>query len=69
MLTAKQYAAELQSGLIRGYAADFILFVSGWDFDLSPWRWADHQSIAIFKYCGKSLLQLAQVVEPDIPNG
>lgn len=43
---------------ILPYAGDFSLFVTDWEFDLSPWRWADHGTILIFKFCGKQLGQL-----------
>jgi hypothetical protein len=59
VLTPAQYAAELASAMIRKCTADFSLFVAGWEFDLSPWRWADHKSILLFKFCTKKLSQLA----------
>ncbi len=58
VLTPDQYQAELKSGMIRGYTGDFSLFVADWEFDLSPWRWADHKSILLFKFCKKQLSQL-----------
>ncbi len=58
VLTPEEYAAELTSGMIRSYTGDFSLFVAGWEFDLSPWRWADHKSMLIFKFCKKQLSQL-----------
>lgn len=48
---------------VRNYAGDFSLFTAGsggsdaWEFDLSPWRWAEHQTILIFKFCNKTLAQ------------
>ncbi len=48
---------------VRTYAGDFSLFAAGasgadaWEFDLSPWRWAEHQTILIFKFCNKTLAQ------------
>lgn len=50
---------------VRAYAGDFSLFTAGaagepgWEFDLSPWRWTDHQTILIFKFCNKQLAQAA----------
>jgi len=51
--------------VVAAYAGDFSLFAAGaggdpgWEFDLSPWRWADHQTILIFKFCNKQLAQAA----------
>ena len=51
--------------IVRTYAGDFSLFAAGatgedaWEFDLSPWRWAEHQTILIFKFCNKGLAQAA----------
>ncbi|PTR14385.1 hypothetical protein C8R31_10657 [Nitrosospira sp. Nsp2] len=51
--------------IVRTYAGDFSLFAAGaagadaWEFDLSPWRWAEHQTILIFKFCNKKLSQAA----------
>lgn len=48
---------------VRMYAGDFSLFAAGasgadaWEFDLNPWRWAEHQTILIFKFCNKTLAQ------------
>lgn len=50
---------------VCAYAGDFSLFAAGsagdpgWEFDLSPWRWADHRTILIFKFCNKQLAQAA----------
>ena len=50
---------------VRTYAGDFSLFAAGaagsdaWEFDLSPWRWGEHQTILIFKFCNKKLSQAA----------
>jgi len=49
---------------IRGHMGEFSLFAAGggsdpgWEFDLSPWRWPDHKTILIFKFCRKQLAQL-----------
>jgi len=56
VLTAQQYTANQPT--ILAYTGDFSLFVADWEFDLSPWRWADHNSIMIFKFCAKQLDQL-----------
>ncbi|WP_233968915.1 hemagglutinin [Pectobacterium polaris] len=56
VLTTDQYNTWAQT--IRTYTGDFSLFVAGWEFDLSPWRWADHNSIVIFKFCRKQLTQI-----------
>lgn len=56
VLTQAQYTAN--HATILAYTGDFSLFVAGWEFDLSPWRWADHNSILIFKFCNKQLDQL-----------
>lgn len=51
--------------VVRTYAGDFSLFAAGaagedaWEFDLSPWRWAEHRTILIFKFCNKTLAQAA----------
>ncbi|MCX8477836.1 MAG: hypothetical protein MT490_18775 [Sphingomonas sp.] len=51
--------------VVRTYAGDFSLFAAGatgedaWEFDLSPWRWAEHQTILIFKFCNKTFAQAA----------
>lgn len=51
--------------IVKTYAGDFSLFAAGvagadaWEFDLSPWRWAEHQTILIFKFCNKKLSQAA----------
>lgn len=57
VLTAAQYTAN--HAVILSYTGDFSVFVADWEFDLSPWRWADHNSILIFKFCSKQLDQLA----------
>lgn len=50
---------------VRTYAGDFSLFTAGsggdpgWEFDLSPWRWPEHQTILIFKFCNKQFAQAA----------
>jgi hypothetical protein len=51
------YAANYKT--ILAYTADFSVFAADWEFDLSPWRWGDHNSILIFKFCTKRLDQLA----------
>lgn len=56
VLTTDQYTTWGQT--IRSYTGDFSLFVADWEFDLSPWRWADHNSIVIFKFCKKQLVQI-----------
>jgi hypothetical protein len=56
VLTTDQYDTWAQT--IRSYTGDFSLFVADWEFDLSPWRWADHNSIVIFKFCRKQLTQV-----------
>ena len=56
VLTQQQYDAN--HATILAYTGDFSLFVADWEFDLSPWRWADHNSILIFKFCNKQLDQL-----------
>lgn len=56
VLTTDQYDTWAQT--IRAYTGDFSLFVADWEFDLSPWRWADHNSIVIFKFCKKQLTQV-----------
>ncbi|MEP9358774.1 hypothetical protein [Sphingomonas sp. KR3-1] len=53
---------------VKTYAGDFSLFAAGaapdgWEFDLSPWRWGEHQTILIFKFCNKMLSQA--VVDPS----
>lgn len=58
----------LQTALQQNYASnrtrilsntgDFSLFVADWEFDLSPWRWGDHNTLALFKFCNKALEQL-----------
>ncbi|ADM99183.1 hypothetical protein [Dickeya dadantii] len=70
VLTTDQYNTWSQT--IRTYSGDFSLFVADWEFDLSPWRWADHNSIVIFKFCRKQLTQIiadtAQWTEGDAFN-
>ena len=70
VLTTTQYDTWAQT--IRSYTGDFSLFVADWEFDLSPWRWADHNSIVIFKFCNKQLVQIvadtAQWTEGDAFN-
>ena len=56
VLTQTQYDAN--HATILAYTGDFSLFVADWEFDLSPWRWPDHNSILIFKFCNKQLDQL-----------
>ncbi|MCC9622857.1 hypothetical protein LPB41_14275 [Thalassospira sp. MA62] len=45
---------------VRNTLGDFSLFVADWEFDLSPWRWSDHNTILIFKFCDKKLSQLVE---------
>ena len=56
VLTQAQYDAN--HATILAYTGDLSLFVADWEFDLSPWRWPDHNSILIFKFCNKQLDQL-----------
>ena len=70
VLTAAQY--DSWHTTIRAYCGEFSLFVAGWEFDLSPWRWVDHKTILIFKFCSKQLTQLvedtSQWANPDAFN-
>lgn len=70
VLTDAQFASWHTT--IRAYCGEFSLFVAGWEFDLSPWRWVDHKTILIFKFCSKQLTQLvedtSQWTQPDSFN-
>ncbi len=70
VLTDTQYTAWQTT--IRAYCGAFSLFVAGWEFNLSPWRWVDHKTILIFKFCSKQLTQLvedtSQWANPDAFN-
>jgi hypothetical protein len=56
VLTESQYKIWAQT--IRTYTGDFSMFVADWEFDLSPWRWASHNAVVIFKFCRKQLTQV-----------
>ena len=49
------------AGLLCKLCADFSLFAAGsgddpgWEFDLNPLQWDQHQTILIFKFCSTSL--------------
>lgn len=70
VLTADQY--DSWHTTIRDYCGELSLFVAGWEFNLSPWRWIDHKTILIFKFCSKQLTQLvedtSQWASPDAFN-
>lgn len=48
---------------VRNALGDFSLFVADWEFDLSPWRWVNYNTLLLFKFCNKKLSQLVDDTE------